>query len=60
MARVAGVLILLLLAYELVAIWTPAPGDTLSELVWGANEQYPVIAFLAGLLCGHWFWPRRP
>jgi hypothetical protein len=46
-----------LLLYEGVALWTVAPGDTISEIVWEASRR-PLVPFLAGLLCGHFFWSR--
>lgn len=56
-AILVGVLAVLLI-YEGYALWTPTSGDTISELVWTTTVRYPIIAFLAGLLCGHFFWQR--
>jgi hypothetical protein len=50
-------LVLAAFAYEGVALWTAAPGDTISEIVWEASRR-PLVPFLAGLLCGHFFWSR--
>lgn len=45
--------------YEAMTIWTPASGDTLSEIIWRAAADWPVVPFLAGFLAGHLFWPTR-
>ena len=51
-------LVLALFVYEGITLYNSPPGDTISELVWGAVDASPVIPFLAGLLSGHFFWPR--
>jgi hypothetical protein len=33
-------------------------GNTLSETVWLLTRHYPLVAFLVGLLMGHFFWQR--
>lgn len=33
--------------------------DTISEQVWKANEITPLVPFLSGLVCGHFFWQRK-
>lgn len=45
------------LAIEGYAIWE-GNGNTLSETVWLLSKHYPLVAFLAGLLMGHFFWQR--
>jgi hypothetical protein len=45
-------------AYELAALRNEAEGDTLSEVVWSASDRWPVVAFAAGMVAGHFFWPR--
>lgn len=47
-----------LFIYEGIALFTAQRGDTISEIVWAASE-HSIVTFLAGLLCGHFFWPRR-
>jgi hypothetical protein len=47
-----------LLAYEAYTLANKVPGDTLSEAVW-AVSGHPLIPFLAGFVCGHFFWQRR-
>jgi hypothetical protein len=48
--------ITVLLAYEVFALGTGRP--TLSRFVWTVQRgQYgPLVPFLAGMLCGHFFW----
>ena len=53
-------LCLALLVYEGVALTTRASGDTISEIIWNVAATRPLIPFLAGLLCGHFFWQRVP
>lgn len=50
-----GILALALLVYEGVALYR-GKGETISENTWRLVKKYPVISFLAGLLCGHLFW----
>ena len=46
-------------AYELYAILSPSPGDTISEITWSMTTAAPIITFLFGVLCGHFFWSRN-
>ncbi len=48
-----------LLIYEVWSLLNATPGDTLSQGVWSFVDAFPVLLFVAGFLCGHWFWPRR-
>lgn len=47
-----------LVAYELVTLANDSDGDTISEIVWEATTQRPIVPFAAGVLCGHFFWQR--
>lgn len=47
-----------LLGFEGYTLLNSVPGDTLSEAVWLVSRDYPLVPFLAGLLCGHFFWNR--
>lgn len=51
---VAGAVALLLI-YEGWTLINRTPNDTISETVWRANK-WPLVPFLIGVLCGHWFW----
>ena len=53
LATIAG-----LLVYEVYTLMNGIPGDTLSEAVWMASGR-PLIPFLSGLVCGHFFWQRQ-
>lgn len=50
--------IVVLLGWEAYALGNRTSGDTISEIVWQATRRWPIIAFLAGVLCGHFFWQR--
>lgn len=49
-----------LLVFEAVALMNRQPGDTISEIIWAASSQRPLVPFLfglvIGLLSGHFFW----
>jgi hypothetical protein len=47
------------LGFEGYTVVTPEPGDTLSEQVWAASDRWSLVPLLAGLLAGHFFWPRK-
>ena len=47
-----------LLGYEAYTLLNNVPGDTLSEAVWVVSRDYPLVPFLAGVVCGHFFWNR--
>lgn len=47
-----------LIAYEAYTLLNAIPGDTLSEAVWRVASERPLIPFLAGVLCGHFFWQQ--
>lgn len=47
-----------LLIYEGYTLFNNTPGDTLSEAVWNIS-QFPLVPFLAGFVCGHFFWQKR-
>jgi len=48
-------LLILVLALE---VWALITGhQTISQVVWVASFTYPIIPFLAGVVCGHLFWP---
>lgn len=53
-----GVLILigLALALEAWSLMNRKAGDTISEVVTRNVYRYPFIAFLLGMLIGHWVW----
>lgn len=58
----AVVAVVLFLAYEAFALFNKKAGDTISEYVWTAAYQYPLVPLLFGLiiggLLGHFFWQR--
>lgn len=52
-----GVVITVMLGWTIYAYNTPVTDDTISEVMWGLNK-YPLVPFLFGMVCGHWFWPK--
>ena len=47
----------ILLLYDAVAVyWFGYPG-TISIVVYEASKNWPIIPFLAGIVCGHLFFP---
>jgi hypothetical protein len=54
-----GFALVFLATYELVVLAFQIPEATISEMVWRTGDRYPVLKFLSGVLCGHFFWPRR-
>jgi uncharacterized membrane protein YdjX (TVP38/TMEM64 family) len=51
--------LVLLLVWEGWVLVNAEQGDTISSVIATAAERWPVIPFLAGLLCGHFFWPMK-
>lgn len=47
------------LAFEVYTLFNRRHGDTLSEVVWSLTDQTPLIPLVIGIICGHWFWPRK-
>lgn len=48
--------------YEAVALYTTERGDTISEVVWAVTDDPTagkLVTLLAGIVLGHFFWPRR-
>jgi hypothetical protein len=45
--------------YELVALSNACEGDTISEIVWEAATDRPVLPFAIGVVIGHLFWQKR-
>jgi hypothetical protein len=59
MKRIFLGLVLLLCVYELVALGNGQAGDTISEIVWAVTAERPILPFATGVVCGHFFWPKR-
>lgn len=56
---VIGVIVAILIGWDVyAAFFTTGSGDTISEVVLGFDRRFPVARFLAGVLCGHLFWPQ--
>lgn len=54
-AVVMGALVLLLV-WEGWTLFNKREGDTISESMWRAIVRQPLVAFLLGMLMGHWVW----
>lgn len=46
-----------LLAYEAWVLVTRQPRSTISEVFWDF-ARFPLVPFIVGVLCGHFFWQR--
>jgi hypothetical protein len=57
MKWIFGLLCLSLGAYEVFALLNAKTGDTISEIFWHLSRR-PLVPFLFGLLCGHFFWQK--
>jgi hypothetical protein len=42
--------------WDLFCLFSQRPNDTVSSVVRESAQQWPVIAFAAGMLIGHLFW----
>ena len=57
-----GIIIVLasvLMVWDVYVVFSPEPGDTVSEVTLYFAQRHPVIPFLAGVVCGHLFWPQH-
>jgi hypothetical protein len=57
---VVAVLLTLGVSWEVWTLVNSVSGDTISETVWAAIHDNPIIVFVTGILNGHWFWQRKP
>lgn len=57
MYLIFAVLVAALFVYEAIALVNAKPGDTISEIFWHLSRR-PLVPFLFGLLCGHFFWQK--
>ena len=57
--RILALAIALLLGVEALTFVDSAQENTISEVVWRSVVGRPIIPFLVGLLCGHFFWQRK-
>jgi hypothetical protein len=48
-----------LVVYEFVALKTQSEGDTISEIMWEATTDRPIVPFALGVVMGHLFWQHR-
>jgi hypothetical protein len=53
---VVAILLALGVSWEVWTLVNSVPGDTISETVWAAIHDNPIIVFVVGILNGHWFW----
>jgi predicted permease len=58
MVRIFAAIFAVAMVYELIAAFNSLKGDTISEIVWKISTNHPLIPFLLGMVCGHWFWNR--
>jgi hypothetical protein len=46
-----------LVLYDIVVMVDPANGGSISSVIWEWSAQHSSVPGIAGVLCGHWFWP---
>lgn len=51
--------VVLILAYDGVAIYMDGTKASISYLIITSSYKFPIIPFLGGFLCGHFWWPIR-
>lgn len=47
------------IVWDVVVATNGIPGDTISEVMLDSALYKPIVAFVAGVLAGHLFWPQR-
>lgn len=60
-ALIIGLVIGVLIIYDVYALFVKGGGveATLSKVIVDTASQNSFVGFLAGFLCGHWFWPQK-
>jgi Na+-driven multidrug efflux pump len=48
--------VLFLVAVEIVALFSPEPHDTITDITREYSRKYPMIPLLWGILTAHLFW----
>ena len=56
--KIVVAIVIGLFLVEMATIVDSAPGNTISEVVWHVIAGRPFVPFLAGFLCGHFFWQK--
>lgn len=52
------IFVVVLAIYDVYAFMS-AENSTISVVITDWSRIYPSIAFVAGLICGHWFFPAK-
>jgi hypothetical protein len=52
-------LTIVLIIWDIYLSVNPVKNDTLSEIILILAYNHPVIPFIAGVLCGHFFWAQQ-
>ena len=53
------ILSIIMLIWEFYVLLINPNLKTISEEIWQMNDRTIIISYVAGLLCGHFFWARR-
>lgn len=53
------VAVILLSLYDIVAAIYGGDGSTISEVIRNAAYKAPIVPFVFGVLCGHWFFSKQ-
>ena len=48
----------ILIGYD-IAAYLFGKNATISVFITDLSYYTPIVPFIAGVLCGHWFWPAR-
>ncbi len=50
--------VILLVAYDIFAVFSGGPQNTISWKLMTWSQRFPIIPFVGGVLAGHWWWPQ--
>ena len=53
---IVGGCFIALALYDVYVAMNKKEGDTISEVIRNNSYKYPIVSFVAGFICGHWFW----
>jgi hypothetical protein len=51
--------VVLAIAWDIHALWRYGMDATISKVLYDWSRNNPIVACIAGILCGHLFWPQE-